>query len=99
MPYAWSRWAIATLNRGEGRPAVFYLHPWEIDPDQPRIPASLVSRYRHYVGLHRTEARLERLLKEFRFAPIATVFAPDLEPASETAATLAARAGSGSAVA
>lgn len=99
MPYAWSRWAITTLNRSEGRPAIFYLHPWEIDPDQPRIPASLLSRYRHYVGLHRTEARLERLLAEFRFAPIATVFAQQLDPSFETAAALVARAGSGAALA
>jgi polysaccharide deacetylase family protein (PEP-CTERM system associated) len=73
LPYAWSRWGIARLNRREGRPAIFYLHPWEIDPDQPRLPGSLVSRLRHYSNLHKTESRLRRLMSEFRFAPLGQV--------------------------
>lgn len=51
------------------RPFMFYIHPWEIDPQQPRIPASLRSRFRHYLNLHRCEARLVRLLRDFPFAP------------------------------
>ncbi|MCK9529707.1 MAG: DUF3473 domain-containing protein [Gammaproteobacteria bacterium] len=54
---------------GRERPCMFYLHPWEIDPDQPRIPTGAVSRFRHYLNLHRCEARLRRLLEDFRFAP------------------------------
>jgi hypothetical protein len=54
-----------------GAPGTFYLHPWEIDPGQPRLPVSWLTRIRHYTGLARTEARLERLLTEFRFGPIA----------------------------
>lgn len=65
LPYAFFRWAIGRLHR-EGRPSLFYLHPWEVDPDQPRVPGlSLRSRFRHYTNLDRTERRLRRLLHEF----------------------------------
>lgn len=58
----------------EGRPAMFYLHPWEIDPDQPRITgAGLKSRLRHYTGLASTEAKLERLLSRFSFGTMRNV--------------------------
>jgi polysaccharide deacetylase family protein (PEP-CTERM system associated) len=70
LPYAWTRWGISRLNTREGRAAVFYLHPWEIDPEQPRLPGSALSLFRHYTNLKRTEARLGRLLSEFRFAPL-----------------------------
>jgi polysaccharide deacetylase family protein (PEP-CTERM system associated) len=73
LPYAWTRWGIARLNRHERRAAIFYLHPWEIDPDQPRMPTSLLSRVRHYTNLRKTEERLLRLLREFRFAPLRQV--------------------------
>lgn len=56
-----------------GHPLIMYLHPWELDPDQPRMKGSLVSRFRHYVNLHKTEARLHRLLTDFKFAPIQQV--------------------------
>ena len=48
----WTRWGIARLNRLERQPAVFYIHPWEIDPDQPRLPAGWLGRFRHYRNLH-----------------------------------------------
>ena len=76
-----TRHAIRRLN-AQGHPAVIYLHPWEFDPDQPRIPgAPLLSRFRHYVNIGRTESRLRTLLKEFRFGPIREVFASQLEAA------------------
>jgi polysaccharide deacetylase family protein (PEP-CTERM system associated) len=53
-------------------PGTFYLHPWELDPDQPRLPVSAATRIRHYGGLQRTVPRLRRLLSEFRFQAIAT---------------------------
>jgi polysaccharide deacetylase family protein (PEP-CTERM system associated) len=53
----------------QGRPAMFYLHPWEIDPDQPRISMPVTDRLRHYVNLHKTFDRLDRLLTDFSFAP------------------------------
>jgi polysaccharide deacetylase family protein (PEP-CTERM system associated) len=70
LPYAWTRWGIRRVNEHERQPAVFYLHPWEIDPDQPRLDASAVSRFRHYRNLHKTEGRLRQLLKDFRFGPL-----------------------------
>jgi polysaccharide deacetylase family protein (PEP-CTERM system associated) len=67
MPYWLTRWGLASINQRELRPFVFYLHPWEIDPDQPRISASWLSRFRHYTNLEKCEERLRRLLSEFRF--------------------------------
>lgn len=66
LPYGFSRWAIRQVNRREGRPAVFYFHPWEIDPDQPRVPnAPIKSRLRHYTNLDRMAPKLRELVHEF----------------------------------
>ncbi|MXO59528.1 DUF3473 domain-containing protein [Altererythrobacter salegens] len=66
IPYAFSRWAIRQVNRHEGRPAVFYFHPWEIDPGQPRVAgAPLKSRLRHYTNLDRMSGKLRQLVGEF----------------------------------
>lgn len=66
LPYGFSRWAIRQVNREEGRPAVFYFHPWEIDPGQPRVPgAPLKSRLRHYTNLERMAPKLRELLRDF----------------------------------
>ncbi|EIZ80385.1 polysaccharide deacetylase [Novosphingobium sp. Rr 2-17] len=68
LPYQFSRWAIRQVNRDEGRPAVFYFHPWEIDPDQPRVAgAPLRSRLRHYTNLNVMAAKLRQLVAEFRW--------------------------------
>jgi polysaccharide deacetylase family protein (PEP-CTERM system associated) len=67
LPYWLSHWGLASINRRELRPFIFYLHPWEIDPAQPRVAASLLSRFRHYTNLEKCEERLRRLLGEFRF--------------------------------
>ena len=78
FPLWLTRGAIRAIN-AEGQPAVVYLHPWEFDPDQPRMTAApLGARFRHYVNLRRTEARLDALLGEFRFAPMREVFADRL---------------------
>lgn len=75
FPYRFTRWALAQLN-ASGQPFVFYLHPWEVDPGQPRIAqASALSRFRHYVNLDRCEARLGRLLADFRFDTMSAVLA------------------------
>jgi polysaccharide deacetylase family protein (PEP-CTERM system associated) len=74
LPYAWTRWGIGRLNSVEKRPAVFYLHPWEIDPGQPRLWASRLSRFRHYRNLADTERRLRQLLKDFEFSTMRAVF-------------------------
>jgi polysaccharide deacetylase family protein (PEP-CTERM system associated) len=73
FPYWLSAGAIAYLNRRENKPAMFYVHPWEVDPEQPRISASLLSRFRHYYHLDQCEKRLDRLLSGARFNKVETV--------------------------
>ncbi len=67
LPYWLSRWGLESINRRDRQPFIFYLHPWEIDPAQPRVPARWLSRFRHYTNLGKCEGRLRRLLGEFRF--------------------------------
>jgi polysaccharide deacetylase family protein (PEP-CTERM system associated) len=67
LPYGWTKWGIGRINRRDRRPAIFYMHPWEIDPAQPRQPARGLSAFRHYRNLERTEERLGRLLRDFKF--------------------------------
>ena len=73
LPYSWARWGIARCNGLDGQAAVFYLHPWEIDPDQPRLSAGWLSRFRHYRNLDKTETRLRALLTDFRFSTVAAL--------------------------
>jgi polysaccharide deacetylase family protein (PEP-CTERM system associated) len=75
LPYGWTRSGLARLNRREQRPAIFYLHPWEIDTEQPRLPVGTATRLRHYGNLGRTLGRLGRLLGEFRFGTVTDVLA------------------------
>lgn len=75
LPYSWTRWGIRRVNTHESRPVVFYLHPWEVDPDQPRFPVGRVTRFRHYRNLERTEQRLRRLLTDFRFDAVDRIVA------------------------
>ena len=83
LPYAASRWLIGRVNRLERRPAVFYFHPWEIDPDQPRVPgAPLKSRLRHYVNLDRMAAKLDRLCADFRWGRADRVYEAELSSQS-----------------
>ena len=66
FPYWFTRWALRKINDEEGQPFVFYLHPWEIDPDQPRFDhAGMLSKFRHYNNLHKTAERFRRLLMDF----------------------------------
>ncbi|WP_298304901.1 XrtA system polysaccharide deacetylase [uncultured Erythrobacter sp.] len=68
LPYAFSRWAIAQVNREDDRPAVFYFHPWEVDPEQPRVGnASLRSKLRHYTNLEKMAGKLRKLVCEFEW--------------------------------
>ncbi len=70
-PYALSRALFRRATHGGTQPAIFYLHPWEIDPDQPRVPgASLLSRFRHYNNLERCLPRLQNMLREFPFGTV-----------------------------
>lgn len=72
FPYWFSQWGLGQINR-QSQPFVFYLHPWEVDPGQPRLKVKWLSRFRHYNNLDVCEARLEKLLRRFRFAPMSEV--------------------------
>ena len=72
-PYAVTKWAFRQINK-QGRPAVFYIHPWELDPDQPRIPLPPRLSLTHYHRLGSTEGKLHRLLSDFRFSSMSDVF-------------------------
>jgi polysaccharide deacetylase family protein (PEP-CTERM system associated) len=70
FPYWFTRHFLRQINDKEKQPFVFYLHPWEIDPDQPRMDnISLLSRFRHYNNLSKTSSRLHKLLSDFQFGP------------------------------
>jgi len=81
LPYVMTRWALRRVNQQEGQGAIFYFHPWEIDPDQPRRDGlDGRTRFRHYLNLSRTEARLTRLLQDFEWGRMDEVFyAPSQE--------------------
>ncbi|WP_286855505.1 XrtA system polysaccharide deacetylase [Marinobacter sp. UBA4489] len=71
-PYALSRWGLGKINRA-GQPFIFYLHPWEIDPGQPRLKVKAFSRFRHYNNLDKCQKRLERLLDDFHLGSVSDV--------------------------
>jgi len=84
LPYCVSRALIRRVNHAERRSAVFYIHPWELDPGQPRVPGtSLKTRFRHYLNLHRTQPRLRRLLRDFRWRSVEAVFLSSHAPACQ----------------
>lgn len=74
LPAELIRQGIAFINQQEQQPAVLYFHPWEIDPDQPRIKAGLKSRFRHYLNLRHTEAKLRYLMKNVTFGTMEDLF-------------------------
>jgi polysaccharide deacetylase family protein (PEP-CTERM system associated) len=94
-PWAITRRLLARVNHSAGRPFVFYVHPWEVDPDQPRIKGgSRLSHFRHYVNLSTTATKIDRMLREFRFGTVSEVIAqsrlahprPDRAPSDESSA-------------
>lgn len=88
-PYWLTKRAIARVNAHDGLPVAFYIHPWEVDPDQPRLAQSRLLRWRHHVGIDKTLDRLERLMHDFSFAPVSTVLATHRPPAVPAIARLA----------
>lgn len=76
FPYVLTRAALRSINR-QGKPVTFYIHPWEVDPEHPRIPLPRRIAATHYFNLKATEGRLRRLLREFRFAPMKEVLGLD----------------------
>ena len=72
--YSLIKKGLKRINEGEGKPFIFYLHPWELDQDQPKVnSASFKSRFRHYINLDKTEPKFRRLLTDFRFSSISNV--------------------------
>ena len=86
LPYAISRSAMRRVNRVDRQPCVFYFHPWEIDPEQPRIPGiSVKSRMRHYMNLRRMEGRLRAALTDFNWDRMDRIFLAERSRAKDTA--------------
>lgn len=75
LPFSFTKWALRRYALEDGRAVVVYFHPWELDPDQPRIAAPLKSRIRHYTNLQKMEPRLRRLLAEHSFQPFRNLVA------------------------
>jgi polysaccharide deacetylase family protein (PEP-CTERM system associated) len=74
FPYFLNKWGIKRLNNVERRPAIVYLHPWELDPEQPRLKGSALSHFRHYHNLHKTEGVLRSLLQDFQFGKMKDLY-------------------------
>lgn len=91
FPYRFTRWAYRRINARYDRSVIFYLHPWEVDPQQPRMQGKLLSKFRHYVNLSRCESRLRSLLSDFEFQPMREML---LERRADTASYQQADLGS-----
>jgi polysaccharide deacetylase family protein (PEP-CTERM system associated) len=74
LPYRYTAAGIRRINRDEQQPACIYFHPWEIDPDQPKLAQGFLSRVRTYTGLRGMERKLDRLLSDFEFSTIASIY-------------------------
>ncbi len=83
LPYWYMRWGMRWINEREKHPVCVYFHPWEMDPNQPRINGSPSARLRHYLGLRGAKSKLRRLLADFEFCPVGSLVAElqELEPA------------------
>jgi polysaccharide deacetylase family protein (PEP-CTERM system associated) len=89
-PFALSAALLRRIHRRDRRSFMFYIHPWEIDPEQPRVAVnSRLSRFRHYFNLRGTEARLAKLFERFRFAPVGEIIGEQIEAASTKSASTA----------
>lgn len=73
LPYWYTRWGIRFLNERESRRVCVYLHPWEIDPQQPKMKGTLTARLRHYIGLRRTPEKFRKLISDFEFCPLGSL--------------------------
>jgi polysaccharide deacetylase family protein (PEP-CTERM system associated) len=75
FPLFWTAWCLKKIGNSAGQPFIFYVHPWEIDPEQPRCfkNASRKSRFRHYINLRKTQQKLDALLPKYRFGTVSEV--------------------------
>lgn len=94
FPYWFSRWGLGSINR-QGEPFVFYLHPWEVDPGQPRLDVKWFSRFRHYNNLDVCEERLSKLLGHFPFTTMSNVLRATGVLGEESAETTQMKAAGG----
>lgn len=85
LPYWYTRWGIRFLNLRENLPVCVYLHPWELDPEQPRMSGTLSSRIRHYLGLRNAPKKFQRLIGDFSFCPLRTLLESTSFPISAPA--------------
>jgi polysaccharide deacetylase family protein (PEP-CTERM system associated) len=83
-PYWLSRWGLGKINRA-GQPFIFYLHPWEVDPGQPRLKVSALSKFRHYNNLDKCMKRLNKLTDDFRFGTVSDVLSEVKVPSEAVA--------------
>ena len=87
LPYALSRWMLERVNGDDGQAAIFYFHPWEIDPGQPRIAGiDRKTRFRHYVNIGRMDRRLDSLLGDFKWGRMDDIFLKAAAPVAARAA-------------
>lgn len=95
LPYGYIRWGIRRLNKKEGLRAIVYTHPWEIDPEQPRLAATLRSKMRQYSRLSKTFHKLDTLLKDFCFVSLSECFSAELaqEPTPPKSSSIPPAAG------
>lgn len=89
FPYAITKWGIGQVNNGDQQPVILYVHPWEVDPDQPRLPASKATQLRHHVGMATTIEKLGKVVSDFAFAPVREVLASGARSAVPASARLA----------
>jgi hypothetical protein len=82
LPYRYTSAGIRRVNRAEQQPVCIYFHPWEIDPQQPRLATGLVSHARTYTGLRRMRSKVQRLLSDFQFSTLTAVHGAGVLPAS-----------------
>jgi len=86
LPYRFTLWSIRHLNEQEHFPVCVYIHPWELDPQQPRMGGSLSARARHYFGLQGMEAKLKKLMRDVEFCPLTSLI-DQLSPAEPVVST------------
>jgi polysaccharide deacetylase family protein (PEP-CTERM system associated) len=89
LPYRYIAAGLRKINREEQQPACVYFHPWEIDPDQPRLATGILSRMRTYTGLRTMLSKIDRLLREFDFAPMTDVHPSPVVANAESSAIAA----------
>jgi polysaccharide deacetylase family protein (PEP-CTERM system associated) len=85
FPYAMTKWGISQVNTADLQPVMLYIHPWEVDREQPRLPGPMTTQLRHHIGMATTIDKLNRVMEDFSFGPVRDVITA--RPASMMTAT------------